>query len=36
MGNTDLQIAKKAEGFIYLVSSMGVTGVRSNITTCKA
>src|SRR5699024_7293919 len=27
------EIAKKAEGFIYLVSSMGVTGVRSNITT---
>ena len=26
-------IAKEAEGFIYLVSSMGVTGVRSNITT---
>lgn len=26
-------IAKQAEGFIYLVSSMGVTGVRSNITT---
>lgn len=27
------EIAKKAEGFIYLVSSMGVTGVRSNIRT---
>lgn len=27
------EIAKKAEGFIYLVSSMGVTGVRSSITT---
>ncbi|MGH2104831.1 tryptophan synthase subunit alpha [Aerococcus urinaeequi] len=27
------KIAKKAEGFIYLVSSMGVTGVRSSITT---
>lgn len=26
-------IAEHAEGFIYLVSSMGVTGVRSNITT---
>lgn len=26
-------IAKEAEGFIYLVSSMGVTGVRSEITT---
>ncbi|MDR2873328.1 MAG: tryptophan synthase subunit alpha [Methanobrevibacter sp.] len=26
-------IAKDAEGFIYLVSSMGVTGVRSEITT---
>ena len=26
-------IAKAAEGFIYLVSSMGVTGVRSSITT---
>lgn len=26
-------VAEKAEGFIYLVSSMGVTGVRSNITT---
>ena len=27
------QIAKEASGFIYLVSSMGVTGVRSEITT---
>jgi len=27
------RIAKSAEGFIYLVSSMGVTGVRSEITT---
>ena len=27
------RIAKNAEGFIYLVSSMGVTGVRSEITT---
>lgn len=26
-------IAKKAEGYIYVVSSMGVTGVRSEITT---
>lgn len=26
------RIAKRAEGFIYLVSSMGVTGVRSKIT----
>lgn len=26
-------IAKEAKGFIYLVSSLGVTGVRSNITT---
>ncbi len=26
-------IAKQAEGFIYLVSSMGVTGMRSEITT---
>ena len=28
-----IQIAESAEGFIYLVSSMGVTGVRSEITT---
>ena len=27
------EIAQNAEGFIYLVSSMGVTGVRSEITT---
>ena len=27
------QIAKEAEGFIYLVSSLGVTGTRSEITT---
>ncbi len=27
------EIAKSAEGFLYLVSSMGVTGVRQNITT---
>ena len=27
------QIAENAEGFLYLVSSMGVTGVRSEITT---
>lgn len=26
-------IAKEAKGFIYIVSSLGVTGVRSNITT---
>lgn len=26
-------IAKEADGFIYVVSSLGVTGVRSNITT---
>ena len=26
-------MAKQAEGFIYLVSSLGVTGVRSRITT---
>ena len=28
-----IQIARNAQGFIYLVSSMGVTGVRSEITT---
>lgn len=28
-----LEIAKQAKGFIYLVSSMGVTGMRSNIAT---
>ncbi|MCL2391365.1 MAG: tryptophan synthase subunit alpha [Oscillospiraceae bacterium] len=28
-----IQIAQSAEGFIYLVSSMGVTGVRNEITT---
>lgn len=28
-----LEIAAKAKGFIYLVSSMGVTGMRSNIVT---
>lgn len=28
-----LEIASKAKGFIYLVSSMGVTGMRSNIVT---
>ncbi|MCL1907219.1 MAG: tryptophan synthase subunit alpha [Propionibacteriaceae bacterium] len=27
------EIAREAEGFIYLVSSLGVTGVRSDITT---
>ena len=27
------KIASEAEGFIYVVSSMGVTGVRSEITT---
>ena len=26
-------IAKEAEGFLYVVSSLGVTGVRSDITT---
>lgn len=28
-----LEIAQEAEGFLYLVSSMGVTGVRNEITT---
>ncbi len=28
-----LEVAKEATGFVYVVSSMGVTGVRSNITT---
>ena len=28
-----LEIAAQAKGFIYLVSSMGVTGMRSNIVT---
>lgn len=27
------RIAKEAEGFLYLVSSLGVTGVRNEITT---
>ena len=31
--NRIARIAKNAEGFIYLVSSMGVTGVRGEITT---
>lgn len=31
--NRIAMIAKEAEGFIYLVSSLGVTGVRSEITT---
>lgn len=31
--NRTLEIASKAKGFIYLVSSMGVTGMRSNIVT---
>lgn len=31
--NRIARIAKEAEGFIYLVSSLGVTGVRSEITT---
>ena len=31
--NRVAMISKEAEGFIYLVSSMGVTGVRSSITT---
>ena len=32
-GERIAMIAKEAEGFIYLVSSLGVTGVRSEITT---
>ena len=31
--NRIAMIAREAEGFIYLVSSLGVTGVRSEITT---
>lgn len=31
--NRVAMIAKEAEGFLYIVSSMGVTGVRSKITT---
>jgi tryptophan synthase, alpha subunit len=31
--NRAAMIAKEAEGFIYMVSSLGVTGVRSEITT---
>ncbi len=31
--NRVAMIAKEAEGFLYIVSSMGVTGVRSEITT---
>ena len=31
--NRIAQIAKEAEGFLYLVSSLGVTGMRSEITT---
>lgn len=31
--NRIAMIAKEAEGFIYLVSSLGVTGTRTNITT---
>ena len=31
--NRIAMIAKEAEGFIYLVSSLGVTGTRSEITT---
>jgi tryptophan synthase alpha chain len=31
--NRVAMIAREAEGFIYLVSSLGVTGVRSSITT---
>ena len=32
-GERIAMIAKEAKGFIYLVSSLGVTGVRSRITT---
>lgn len=32
-GERIAMIAKEAEGFIYLVSSLGVTGIRSQITT---
>lgn len=31
--NRIAEIAKEAEGFLYIVSSLGVTGVRSSITT---
>ena len=31
--NRVAMIAREAEGFLYIVSSMGVTGVRSEITT---